>query len=90
MEDKSKDPGPDRGYWFPAKRYGWGWGLPIRWQGWEVLVAYLVLTFTGLRLLRPPRYPGAVQVYVGFLTAVLVAICWIKGEPPKWRWGGKD
>ena len=24
-------------YWFPAKRYGWGWGLPSTWQGWIVL-----------------------------------------------------
>lgn len=24
-------------YWFPAKRYGWGWGLPSSWQGWVVL-----------------------------------------------------
>lgn len=23
--------------WFPAKRYGWGWGLPVTWQGWVVL-----------------------------------------------------
>ncbi|WP_269146578.1 hypothetical protein [Xanthomonas oryzae] len=23
-------------YWFPAKTYGWGWGLPTVWQGWLV------------------------------------------------------
>jgi hypothetical protein len=23
----------DKTYWFPAKRYGWGWGLPTVWQG---------------------------------------------------------
>jgi len=23
----------ERDYWFPAKRYGWGWGIPNRWQG---------------------------------------------------------
>jgi hypothetical protein len=22
----------DDRYWFPAKRYGWGWGLPPRWR----------------------------------------------------------
>jgi hypothetical protein len=22
----------DRGYWFPAKRYGWGWGFPTAWH----------------------------------------------------------
>jgi hypothetical protein len=23
----------DDDFWFPAKRYGWGWGLPVKWQG---------------------------------------------------------
>ena len=29
-------------YWFRAKRYGWGWGLPIAWQGWVVLSVWFV------------------------------------------------
>jgi hypothetical protein len=28
-------------YWFPAKRYGWGWGLPSCWQGWVVLCTFV-------------------------------------------------
>ena len=28
-------------YWFPAKRYGWGWGPPATWQGWAVLAAFV-------------------------------------------------
>jgi hypothetical protein len=35
----------DGRYWFPAKRYGWGWGLPVTWQGW--LVAFIALTVAG-------------------------------------------
>ena len=30
-------------YWFPTKRYGWGWGVPRMWQGWAVLAAYAAL-----------------------------------------------
>jgi hypothetical protein len=30
-------------YWFPEKRYGWGWGTPSRGEGWAVLTAFLVL-----------------------------------------------
>ena len=37
-----------RKYWFPAKRYGWGWGPPSAWQGWAVLVTYLVLVLGGI------------------------------------------
>ena len=29
--------------WFPAKTYGYGWGLPKVWQGWAVLLGLLVL-----------------------------------------------
>jgi hypothetical protein len=21
-------------FWFPAKKFGWGWGPPVKWQGW--------------------------------------------------------
>ena len=35
-------PDPPR-YWFPAKTYGWGWGLPRTWEGWVVLGVYLAL-----------------------------------------------
>lgn len=53
----------ERKYWFRAKRYGWGWGLPTAWQGWVVMALFSCL--------------------------LLVAVCWAKGEPPRWRWGGK-
>jgi hypothetical protein len=41
-------------YWFPAKRYGWGWGLPITWQGWLVFAAFIGLVAVGL-LVFPPH-----------------------------------
>ena len=30
-------------YWFPAKRYGWGWGAPIVWQGWAAIALWIAL-----------------------------------------------
>jgi len=39
------DPVPEKRVWFPAKRYGWGWGLPCAWQGWLVLAAYFLGMF---------------------------------------------
>lgn len=33
----------DDGAWFAPKRQGYGAGLPIRWQGWVVLGAYLLV-----------------------------------------------
>lgn len=31
------------GAWFAPKRYGYGTGLPIAWQGWTLLGGYLML-----------------------------------------------
>jgi asparagine N-glycosylation enzyme membrane subunit Stt3 len=76
-------------YWFPAKRYGWGWGPPRTWQGWLVLVAFFVLLAVGALMLLPKQETGRFLAYTAFLVAVLVAICYITGEPPKWRSGGK-
>jgi hypothetical protein len=78
---------PDRKYWFPAKRYGWGWGLPLTWQGWVVLIAWtlvLVVAAPG-----PNKHPALFGLFLVVMLAVLVAICYAKGEPPRWRWGDK-
>ena len=74
-------------YWFPAKRYGWGWGIPISWQGWVVLAIFISLMVIGAWLLLPMRNVRLYVAYVLILTTLLVAICWLKGEPPRWRWG---
>lgn len=75
------------GYWFPAKRYGWGWGLPVAWQGWIVLIAFLALLAAGAAVLLPRVGECAFLAYSGLLCAVLIGICYLKGEPPEWRWG---
>ena len=84
---------PDRRYWFPAKRYGWGWGPPRTWEGWVVLVGWFVAFVVGQVRLAPsllPTHPGLFALFVGAMVAVLLAICFAKGEPPRWRWGWGD
>ena len=79
---------PESAYWFRAKRYGWGWGLPLRWQGWAVLVAFFALLAAGnIWLFSPQHSPFVFLIYVAVLSAALIGICYAKGEPPKWRWG---
>jgi len=77
-------------YWFPAKRYGWGWGPPTVWQGWLVLIGFFALVLAGAVLVLPQRGPVVFVAYTLVLSVVLMVICWIKGERPRWRWGGKD
>jgi drug/metabolite transporter (DMT)-like permease len=77
-------------YWFPAKRYGWGWGPPTAWQGWGVLLAYFALVLAGIPFIQIGAGNVAYVVYVLVLTAVLVGVCWLTGERPRWRWGKRD
>jgi len=37
----------ERKIWFPAKRYGWGWGPPVCWQGWVVVLLWAGLNAGG-------------------------------------------
>ncbi len=82
--------------WFPAKRYGYGWGLPCAWQGWVVMALFLVLQVGGAFAIMgsgrkvPPIRVGGFVAYSFILAGLLVLVCWLKGETPRWRWGDKE
>ena len=69
--------------------------MPIAWQGWLVIAAFLGLFIAGAFLfisLFPPRRGlaallTAYLIYIVVLDVALLAVCWLKGEPPRWRWG---
>jgi hypothetical protein len=81
--------GNDDRYWFPAKRYGWGWGPPTIWQGWAVLLIWFVaIVVATIRLM-----PGHLAAFLSFnllMVVLLLFICYVKGEPPRWRWGDSE
>jgi hypothetical protein len=76
-------------YWFPAKRYGWGWGPPRTWQGWLVIAVFVILLALGAVALVPMQQPVGFVAYAAILCAGLIAVCYVKGEPPHWRWRKK-
>ena len=74
---------PDKHYWFPAMRYGFGWGHALTWQGWFAMLAVIALAAVG-GLIIPDRYGTLVFViYVVILVSLFLGLCWWKGEPPK-------
>ena len=79
----------DKGYWFPATRYGWGWGPPRRWQGWVVIVAFLAVIggWVAVVASNPGRFGPLTPAFALLAGGLLVVICWWKGERPRWRWG---
>lgn len=76
-------------YWFPAKRYGWGWGPPRTWQGWLVLAAFAALLGLGAVVFLSRQQSVCFVAYSAILCGALVAVCYVKGEPPSGRWGKK-
>jgi hypothetical protein len=68
-------------YWFPAKRYGWGWGPPIRWQGWVFLGTWMLAFFAGVAYLIF-RHSLLHVVFAAVMAIVLLVVCYWKGEPP--------
>ena len=81
------------GYWFKRKLYGWGW-TPARWQGWVVLVVYIIgvmafaFTIDENSPSREVMFTGILPIIL--LTIGLIRICYKKGEKPRWQWGGSN
>jgi hypothetical protein len=71
-----------RQYWFPVRpaSRGWGWGLPLVWQGWAVYAAFFAALTGGLVLLAP--YGQLATIAWGCIAAALflATVAW-KGEP---------
>lgn len=83
-------PPNDKKIWFRAKRYGWGWGLPCAWQGWVVMMGFIVLIVAGAIVWGGEE--AGLWYWIGYvmgLTAILIVVCAVKGEKPRWRWGGE-
>jgi hypothetical protein len=51
-------------YWFAAKRYGYGWGLPLTWQGWLVYAGWFAVLFGGLATPGLRRSPVPHLIFV--------------------------
>jgi hypothetical protein len=76
--------------WFEPKRFGYGAGLPIAWQGWAVMLGFCAVVLPMMILLLP-RHPVIAIALVVILNVPLMVICarhtrggW------KWRWGGDE
>jgi hypothetical protein len=83
----------DKRPWFASKRFGYGAGLPIAWQGWVLLLSYLGLTIgAGLLAANGGAGPrGAMIAVVLVATATFVAIVHRRTAGGwRWRWGDRD
>ncbi|MES2216284.1 MAG: DHH family phosphoesterase [Patescibacteria group bacterium] len=77
--------------WFKAKKYGLGW-YPASWQGWLVLLLYLAMVVPLFIAVDSHSHSNSDTLinfslpFIG-LTSLLLALCYVTGEPVGWRWG---
>jgi hypothetical protein len=75
--------------WFAPKRYGYGSGMPIAWQGWALLAAYLLLILAASPLIS--RSLPAYLTILLFATVMVTAIAAAKTRGGwRWRRGERD
>jgi hypothetical protein len=55
-----------------------------------VIAVFLLLVAAGAVLLLPSRGPAVFVSYTMVLCLLLGVVCWLKGERPRWRWGGRE
>jgi hypothetical protein len=77
----------DRAEWFAPKRYGYGAGMPISWQGWAVSLIFIALV--GLIAFRFGNQPLVIIALLVPLTVVLIVIT-AKTTRGGWRWRWGD
>jgi hypothetical protein len=75
--------------WFAPKRYGYGAGLPISWQGWVVTIGHVAIVYA--LIWRLHTRPAALIAAIALPTVAFIVITakttrggW------RWRWGGED
>ena len=75
--------------WFAPKRYGYGAGLPISWQGWA-----LTLGFVAMAILLSVKFAERPLELFAALAPFVIAFTVICARTTRggwrWRWGEKD
>lgn len=77
----------DRSGWFAPKRYGFGVGLPISWQGWAALGIYGAVVL-GSAYLFAGRPLILLSIVVPASVFFLVVAARTTKGGMRWRWGG--
>jgi hypothetical protein len=78
--------------WFKKRRYGW---IPMSFEGWTAVVIYFFMVVGDFLFIYSSHNSGS-AVFKSFmprfifLTLILIAVCYWKGEKSEWTWRGKE
>lgn len=76
---------PNDGMWFAPKRFGYGAGLPIAWQGWAMLASHVAIILLGAKLLDGSGAASLAWVAIAGMVPLPIYAAKTRGGW-KWRW----
>lgn len=75
----------DKGPWFRPKRFGYGAGLPFKWQGWVLFLSHVALII-GLALLLADRPLIVVPLILILVLALAPMPMYAARTEGGWKW----
>jgi hypothetical protein len=79
----------DRPEWFAPKRYGLGAGLPIAWQGWAVIAAFIAVVGVAAWLFGK-NDPRGLAIVIPAIAVLLIVTARTTRGGWRWRWGEEE
>jgi hypothetical protein len=71
----------DRPEWFAPKRFGYGFGLPIAWQGWAALLVYTVALYLASHL-----FDRSTVAFAAAVIAITAMFLWVAARTTRGGW----
>ena len=75
--------------WFENKKYGYGAGRPISWQGWLLTAVFLTIVI-GSSFFLEERPLAVASIVLPTVVAFIVICARTTQGGWRWRWGGKE
>jgi hypothetical protein len=75
--------------WFAPKRYGYGSGAPISWEGWALTLGFVAITIP-LAIWFANRPLQLIAALVPLTIAFMIICARTTRGGWRWRWGEKD
>jgi hypothetical protein len=75
--------------WFAPKRYGYGAGLPISWQGWALTLVFLAYALA-VSISFKDRPLVTIALMVPAVAAFITLVAKTTRGGWRWRWGDDD
>jgi hypothetical protein len=71
------------GMWFAPKRFGYGSGLPIAWQGWAMMAGHIGVILLGAKLLENDLIASLAWIAIVGLLPLPIYAAKTRGG---WKW----